>query len=707
MPDKQYIFTGNIFNNTTFHINGREAAKFLSPKVPIIPKIQEVVGRDILIARIGNLLVSEKILNIYGVGGIGKSLVSKRYLHDSISIYDHVIWIDCLDTVDESVEGIVSDSFSYAISKSAGLRNSLAINIDNLTQDQLTETVLSELRAIENQQPGLLVIDDANSNILKWLDYMPHVGNWHVLISSRAPVYGITSIEVEALEHEAVVRLFDLYYKQAYSEDDLKTLLSAVETNTLLIELLAKTGNQLNLSLYELLVVISNEAADNTFSTDITVEHSRPDYVHSITEYIQSTFTLAELEVRHFETLLPLCLTCPESISPNIVTDLCRNIFAKEELSKVVYSNLLQLHRLGWLLEELQLEFTGTEGKVYKSYRLHKVIHKAIFPQLIKIGMASTDKVLKLVDRIEQLVSWDETGGESHLSALNYLPVSVAACTNSRGYLEFKEVQDLLDQTGRLSRESGDWETAIQLGTQAVTNAAISKADDLSIAKYKSNLANSLVDIGEYDKAAKLLNEALNADIKTLGNSHPTVQVRRSNLSVVYRRMGKIEDAYYLSKDALRYDIATYGEEEFIVQLRRSNMGVILRNLKRYSRARLFHEHALNCSRNIVGDDHPKLQVFRSNLAVVLTELGQYDQAEDLLQTALKVDIDLLGRTHRDTLLRKSNIAYIKLRTKDYVTAKRLYEEILTVYMDSNSLLQPDINIIKKNLQECDKHIAQ
>jgi len=67
--------------------------------------------------------------------------------------------------------------------------------------------------------------------------------------------------------------------------------------------------------------------------------------------------------------------------------------------------------------------------------------------------------------------------------------------------------------------------------------------DDISAktAEFKNKLGSVYQDLGEYEKAHDLLEEALQSALENFGNKHPTVAVMQSNLATVYRDLGEYE----------------------------------------------------------------------------------------------------------------------------------------------------------------------
>jgi tetratricopeptide repeat protein len=75
--------------------------------------------------------------------------------------------------------------------------------------------------------------------------------------------------------------------------------------------------------------------------------------------------------------------------------------------------------------------------------------------------------------------------------------------------------------------------------------------------------------------------QALASDLKTYGEAHANVAIRRHNLSAVLRDIGDLPAALQLFEQALASDLKTYGEGHPNVAMRRRAVDVVLEELRR------------------------------------------------------------------------------------------------------------------------------
>ena len=163
----------------TENLGQREARAAFTP-LPVWWMVQarnlDFTGRDEELTAIREMLESgdAPVLELHGMGGVGKTQLALEYAHRHSDDYDLVWWLDAENTA------LFRQQF-------ADLASALgcAAGGNPADVDMLRRTVLSELR----RRPGWLIIFDnaEDPDILR--DWLPS-GSGHVLLTSRAQVWG-------------------------------------------------------------------------------------------------------------------------------------------------------------------------------------------------------------------------------------------------------------------------------------------------------------------------------------------------------------------------------------------------------------------------------------------------------------------------------------------------------------------------------------
>lgn len=83
---------------------------------------------------------------------------------------------------------------------------------------------------------------------------------------------------------------------------------------------------------------------------------------------------------------------------------------------------------------------------------------------------------------------------------------------------------------------------------ERILDSSHKEADILEI---KSNRANSYLELGQYEEAAQLFQQILEARIQFLGDEHPDTLNAMSNLATSFIKLGRDQEAMHLCKQTL------------------------------------------------------------------------------------------------------------------------------------------------------------
>ena len=374
-------------------------------------------------------------------------------------------------------------------------------------------------------------------------------------------------------------------------------------------------------------------------------------------------------------------------------------------------SRLLDKDKLDWSDEfGGMLENVCDQGFVLKddkadSYKMHPVLVEALIPRL---GITIEDLKL-LTERVSGLLYIDQSK-DNPIDKFHFIPFGEA--------LLKQIIDDSSDITSNLKSnlalvyiEMGEFENARELLEQALKTGKENHGDKHPyIATIQSNLATVYKDLGKFEKARELLIQALKTDVENYGDKHPVVTTRQSILALVYLDLGEFEKARDMLEQALQTDIENYGDKHPSVARRQSNLAVVYKNLGEFEKARDLLEQSLQTDIENYGNKHPSVTKRQSNLAVVYNNLGEYEKARELLEQALQTDIENYGDKHPSVARIQSNLAVVYLALRDLEKAKDLIERALQSnienYGDKHHLVaisQSNLATVYKDLGEYEK----
>ena len=287
------IFSSEIFNLSSKveklaeKIDGHKeeigpVLKFLTAIPPIYT--DEVIGRERDLEEMNTLLeYSDKPILVNGVGGIGKTTITKAFVEMHKDEFDHILWVDASDGFKE---GMIRDP---ALLKNLGLEH-----LESTDEEYLCKVILNSLQNLEGK--NLMIVDDAGVQLGVELDLLPSGEKWRVLVTSRSKIRRFAGYHLGILSRASGQRLFTKYYLGKTEEESLGKLLEYIGYHTLTIELLAKTlESNFELDsvedLHQYLVEHSMDA--EVLSIEVETGHKKESL--SATKHLVSAFKLSGL----------------------------------------------------------------------------------------------------------------------------------------------------------------------------------------------------------------------------------------------------------------------------------------------------------------------------------------------------------------------------------------------------------------------------
>lgn len=292
-------------------------------------------GREEELAALGRLLHTpdHHVFNLYGMGGIGKSTLTKAYIAEHRADYDAVLW---LYSNGNTAQTICDDNLVHV--------NTIQKMNDESLEDYLPRK-LQALTEIASSQHVLVIVDNVCKEHLEDLRILQDVG-WDVLLISR-PILAdglFPALRVEELLPEPLALLFQRYaHVNITEENDVKdfiTIANTVYGHTLTMELLARQIARSYLSLHEAAQMVEEAGFQS-------LPGERIDYIHDQDAFLAPLHVILDrlVEIDQFSDaekhLLKILSVFDQ---PGIKASLLRELTALPNLEMIT-----RLEDCGWL----------------------------------------------------------------------------------------------------------------------------------------------------------------------------------------------------------------------------------------------------------------------------------------------------------------------------------------------------------------------
>jgi hypothetical protein len=159
------------------------------------PRKTDLVGRDEDLKELIKLINTNRpLLLVNGLGGIGKSELCKRFIHEHHNQYGHVAWIDYSHSL--------MDSITTALARLVRAKG-------NETTEHLFDAIMDRLNNLDHSL--LLIIDNIENKSDSHLDQLLGLP-CRVIVNSRLQLEGFQVMTLDFLSVEACLELFYRYY---------------------------------------------------------------------------------------------------------------------------------------------------------------------------------------------------------------------------------------------------------------------------------------------------------------------------------------------------------------------------------------------------------------------------------------------------------------------------------------------------------------
>jgi tetratricopeptide (TPR) repeat protein len=202
----------------------------------------------------------------------------------------------------------------------------------------------------------------------------------------------------------------------------------------------------------------------------------------------------------------------------------------------------------------------------------------------------------------------------------------------------------------------------------------------LDRAKFASNTAWYLMQMGEYAEAGRFVRSAVKTRKEVLGLEHQDTLTSVGYFGLLLLKQGKYEEAELMLQRALQRREKVLGPEHQDTLRGIQDLGAALKKQGKYKEAEAMHQRALQGQEKVLGPGHVDTLYTVINLGGVLESQGKYKEAEAMHQRALQGCKNMFGLEHPITLSAMASLASTLWNQGQLVNAKKLQIQVLEGY---------------------------
>ncbi|KAJ7885592.1 hypothetical protein B0H13DRAFT_2277828 [Mycena leptocephala] len=182
---------------------------------------------------------------------------------------------------------------------------------------------------------------------------------------------------------------------------------------------------------------------------------------------------------------------------------------------------------------------------------------------------------------------------------------------------------------------------------------------------------------GGYTEAEDLRMAVLIKRQQLLGDNHPDTLCAMGLLAETYWSLKELTKAEELQLVVLEKRKQLLGDDHLDTLKIMGDLAATYWSLKELTKAEELEVVVLEKRKQLLGDDHPETLQAMANLAVTYGHLKEFIKAEELEIIVLEKRKQLLGDDHPDTLLAMANLAVTYWKLKEFMKAEELEVVVL------------------------------
>jgi len=594
-----------------------------------------------------------------GIGGIGKTEIAKKYFHDNKGEYDYYGWINYENSLEES------------------FLNSFDISFDFTIEDTNEDKYNKIKRYLNNlKKKVLLVIDNFDSNtetLIEEVDLLNGFTYFDILITTRDVLGKFDEVSIGSLSEKELLYLFKKYCEYEIEEDVIKEIINRAGKLTLVVELLAKTANELD-SIEEVKMMVAELKSSLDLNSVISdeVESNRKDLDKDLFfNHLKKLFAISKINNDELNVLMKLSLL-PRRNNAKVLNRFRDNdskvIFNKQVIKKLVSK--------GWVSE-----FKDRDSG--KTYEIHPIIYELIQIQTNPNVENCIDVVTSLRKQIE-IVDVKEYYTISYL--IEYLKILIDYHNNNQTDMTVFFCTEL----SLIYQSEGRFEEALQYSLIVKVYNNDNSISLLDKAGNYTTLATLYIQLHKYDEA---LQHAIEAKDMCEGiENAPTDEVKHflmacySNLSLILRLVGDCKNALQYAFKANKLIKENYGDENPELATNLNNISLVYADKNQYDFALKYAKKSKTLMLKLYDDYHPELATCYNSIAVIYTKLNRFDEALIAFMASLNILNKIHYGNHYTIATCYENISNLYSNIEEYeksiINAKYAVEILIKEYGD-------------------------
>jgi len=248
---------------------------------------------------------------------------------------------------------------------------------------------------------------------------------------------------------------------------------------------------------------------------------------------------------------------------------------------------------------------------------------------------------------------------------------------------ETKEVSDYLVEIFKITdpyaveAKNPSVNDILDLGTREAQTRF--QTQPLTRARFLEVFGNIYTNLGQYQRAKPMLQEAVKLRTDHMPAGHPDIAASLNKLADVLQHETRYTEAEELFTRALAIREQKLGLEHLDVAETLNDLAENHYYKGNYDQGEPLFLRALAIKEKVLGADHPQVADILNNLALLYSDQGKYEQSKPLFLRALMINEKTLGPDHPQVAATLHNLAYLYYDQAMYEQSEPLFKRALAI----------------------------
>lgn len=647
----------NKINNLLDRLDGDYNKKQVNERSKVLTPLLSTTNQHTFVGRQKDVEVIDKFFSISNalvlvssVDGVGKSSLASHYLLQNKDNYDYYGYVK------------INDSFRQSFT--ASFRDSLDLKLEHL--DDLFIEAVTKLSRLKGRK--LLIIDNSKgvelqeeklNLVLSLID-----NNFKILFISNTKIKDVREYRVSPLSRDNAISLF-VNYCPTSKLDQVEKIVEYSGNHTFFIKLIAKMIRSRRSSFEEII---------NKFESKELLPLTKGDIKAVINSNIQELLRMQKIDFE-YKLLLKRLSILP---SIEIEIDFLEKIFNEKIQDKLdLLANIGLVSRLG------------------RNYKMHHIIKQYIQDYI----PPTLQEISPTIEFFAKLIA-DSHNHESVKEAKKYLIYLKSIKLTLFGLSEKNSIiYTFFENLGNIYYHLGEYQKALELLHRSLDIQKYSMGvKPLILAQNYNDLGLVYKSVDDYERALMFLKKGLQMRLSELDEADINISYSYSNIGLVYRLSGNHEEALLFFEKALHLREMNLDKYDPNLAYLYNNIALTYQEMHNYKKALVFFEKAIKIREKALGKDHSDTAKLYSNLALLYKDMRKYPKALTLLERSITIYSQVFGANHKKNIANYNKLALLYIDIGKNQLALEYLNRILNIKLSTLGPYHPRTAIAHNNL---------